>query len=130
MLDGRKIESQVHLLVDLLAFVNVGPQIGERRLHLRASELQERLRPQEVSFGFQSQIGERLVIGAPHFSVDLQEACNEIARSSGIDLAVYLFQKGIIDRQIPRAKLLGKYLEPEASRRFRPGTVPGKNHRR
>ena len=42
----REVEPEVHLLVDLLALVDVGPVIGEARFDLRVAELDERPVPQ------------------------------------------------------------------------------------
>ena len=42
MLCDRQIEAEVHLLVDLLALVDVAAFIGELRLNLGVGELQER----------------------------------------------------------------------------------------
>ena len=48
VLHRRQVEAQVHLAVDLLVAEEVGPLIGEPRLHLRVAELGERFAPQHL----------------------------------------------------------------------------------
>ena len=114
VLRDRQIEAEVHLLVDLLAFIDVAAAVGELRLHLGIRELQERLLPQEVVGGLQAEIGQRLVVLAAQLAVDLQEARQQVARAAGIDLVHHLLEERVVDVQIARAKFLGKDFEPES----------------
>ena len=59
----REVEAEVHLLVDLLALVEVGAVVGEARLDLRVAELHERPVPQhrvgDVFCGQRGDLGRR-----------------------------------------------------------------------
>src|SRR5215813_3127761 len=81
VLSAGKIVAKMNLLVDLFALVDVVPHVSEVRLHFCVGLLQERLRPKESRLSLQSQIGESLIVGAPHLAVDLDESGNEIARA-------------------------------------------------
>ena len=69
-----EIEAEVHLLVDFLAFVNVAAHVGEFRFHLGVRQLQKGFGPEKLLRRFKTQIRQRLVVGAAHFAVDLEEA--------------------------------------------------------
>ena len=85
----RKVEAQVHLLIDLLALVHVIAHVGEHGLFL--APVQERAVPQNLLFGLEAQIGELLIVLAPHLAVDLEEAREHVRtgrqRAVGIDLS-------------------------------------------
>ena len=53
----KPVEQQRQVLVHLLALVDVAPDIGEVRLHLRIGKLRKRPLPQHTLRGLQPQIG-------------------------------------------------------------------------
>src|ERR1035441_5936008 len=68
-------------MVDILA------DVREHRLFL--APVDERPVPQDLLFGLEAQIGKLLVILAPHFAVDLEEAREQVRsgrqRARGVD---------------------------------------------
>ncbi len=102
----RQIEPQMHLLIHLLAFVDVTAHIGEFGLHLRIGQLQKRIGPQKFIGRLEAQIGQRLVVRAAHIPIDLEKARQQIARSARIDLIHNFVQKLVVDGQIAHPEFL------------------------
>ena len=67
-----EIEAEVHLLVDLIAVVDVVADVGEIGLFL--APVNEGAVPQDLFFSLEAQVGELLVVDAAEFAVDLEEA--------------------------------------------------------
>ena len=76
--DGE-IVSQVDLLIDLLALVDLVPQVGKGRFSLRMSLPGERLREQKPVCGLQAKLRQSLVIGPAHLGIDFDKTRNWIA---------------------------------------------------
>ena len=103
----------MHLLVDLLAFVDVRPLVREERLHLADAE--EWPAPQNRRLGLQSQIREVFVVLLAHFAIDLEKAIYEFTRTIRIQFGHDLLKERVFDRQVSRTELFRKHLVPEAS---------------
>src|SRR5437868_6219641 len=103
----------MHLLVYLLALVNVGALIGELRLHLRVAQLQKRPRPEESIRSLETEVRKSLIVLFPHVSVDVEESLDQVARSAVINLVDDALQKIIRYIQIAFTERLRKELVPE-----------------
>src|ERR1019366_677633 len=127
-----EVEAQVHLMVHLLAVVHVIAGVGEHRLFL--APVQERPVPQNLLFGLEAQVGELLIVMAPHLAVDLEESREHIGagreRAAGIDLVDQFRNQRVIDGKIAGAELLRKQFEPERRGGFRACQVAREHHGR
>ena len=83
---------------------------------------------------FEAQVGELLIVLAPHLAVDLEESREYIGTGRqcavGVNLIDQLRHQRVIDRKIADAELLRKQLEPELGGGFRAGRVAGEHHGR
>ena len=87
MLGDSEIVTQVHLLVDLLAMVDIAAHISEGRLSLGVRLACEGLMPEKSIGSLQAQVGQGLVVGLAHLGVDLEEAFHGIASAVRIKFA-------------------------------------------
>ena len=75
-----EIEAEVHLLVDLLALVDVGAVIGEGRLHGGVAErVEHRAAPQQLGLGLRGERRDLLVVLLAQLAVDDQELRQVVA---------------------------------------------------
>ena len=79
----REIEAEVHLLVDLLAVVEVRPVIGEARFDLRVGELPEGTAPEPPGSRPGGQGGDGAPVALPELPVDEQIELQQIGRGGG-----------------------------------------------
>ena len=100
VLGDRKIVAEVHLLVDLLAVVDVVAQIGEGGLGLGVRLAREGLGPEELRRGLEAQVGKSLIVGLAHLAVDLDKARHGIAGAVGIEFVDDLIEEGVADLEI------------------------------
>ena len=70
----------MHLPVDLLVPVEIGPAIGETRLHLRVAHLRKRFRPQHLWLALRGQGGNGATVRLAKVAVDGQEALEQSFR--------------------------------------------------
>ena len=119
--DVRKVEAQVHLLVDLLAVVDVVADVGEIGLFL--APVDERPVPQNLLFGLEAQVRQLLVVLAAHLAVDLEEAREQVLPGSQLAGRVHrvdqLLHQLVVQVEIAHAEFLGEELEPEVGRGLR-----------
>src|SRR5687768_578013 len=106
----------MHLLVDFLALIYIGPLIGKERFHFADSE--EWAVPENCRLGLEPQVREVLVVLLAEVAIDLEETIDEFPGAVRVQLGNYLLKKRILYREVPCTELLGKYLEPETGCRF------------
>src|ERR1700733_964718 len=97
MLGDGEIVTEVHLLIDLLAMVDIAAHVSKGGLGLGVRLACERLMPEKPIGCLQSQVGQSLVVGLAHLSVDLDEALDGIATAIGIKLAQDLLHELVSD---------------------------------
>ena len=79
VLHNRKIKTQVGLVVDCLAVVDIGSEVRKRSFDFRVTELHEGLVPGEVGGGFLGESHQLLRVHAPQRAVDQQEILQKAA---------------------------------------------------
>ena len=75
--DGE-IEPKVHLVVDVLALVDVGSVVGKRRFHFRVTELHERTVPESRGRRAFGECGNLIGVPAAQLAVDLEKRGNHV----------------------------------------------------
>ena len=88
VLHRRQVEAQVHLAIDLLVAEEVGPLIGEPRLHLRVAELGERFTPQHLGFRLRRQTADGVPVLLAELAVDGEESLQQSFGRTGVHLQV------------------------------------------
>src|SRR5580692_927177 len=90
----------MHLLIDLLALVDIIPHVRKRCFCLRMRLPGEWLREQEPVSSLELKVRQSFVVCASHVSIDLDETRNQIARAVRIKLADDLLHKRIAHLQV------------------------------
>ena len=120
-----EVEAEVHLLVDLLALVDVGARVGELRLDLRVAELLERVLEHQLRRALLREVHQVLIVLPAQVAVDLQEAREHVV---GRDLLVRrvagdrrhdALQERVVELDSALAVRLRKHLVVERARRPR-----------